>query len=218
MSNDCPSPVPSRLFRHFAGPLMVAFAVVALWSLDGQEAPPPAVPGLPVGAISAFAGPVDRIPAAQGWLPCDGRTVSASEFPELFAVIGTAWGAGRDTGSFLLPDLRGRFLRGVNGPATDGLRDPEADARTAPAEGGNQGNAVGSLQEDSLAHHNHPLEGVALAASSDFSGNAMNVKFYGTRIPDETAQSIVNVTAVLPAGGLETRPRNAYVHWMIRAR
>jgi microcystin-dependent protein len=55
-----------------------------------------------VGEIRLFAFP--RTPT--GWLPCDGRSVSASQFDALFAVIGTTYGG--DSQNFKLPDLRGR--------------------------------------------------------------------------------------------------------------
>ncbi len=61
------------------------------------------------------------------------------------------------TGAVKLPDLRGLFLRGVSGSRNDAWRDPDADGRKDDA--GNQvGNRVGSLQEDSLKSHTHPVE------------------------------------------------------------
>ncbi len=69
----------------------------------------PAVSGeVPAGTVAAFAG--TSMPA--GWLPCDGSTVSPALYPALFAAIGTQYG-GDGTGTFVLPDLRGRTLLGV---------------------------------------------------------------------------------------------------------
>lgn len=45
--------------------------------------------------------------APAGWLICDGRSVSSTDFPELYAVIGTTYGGYGS--NFQLPDLRGRF-------------------------------------------------------------------------------------------------------------
>ena len=50
--------------------------------------------------------------APAGWLICDGRSVSSTDYPELYAVIGTTYG-GYGT-NFQLPDLRGRFPVGKN--------------------------------------------------------------------------------------------------------
>lgn len=61
--------------------------------------------GFPIGGIAAYGGTV--IP--DGWLLCDGREVSREIYSELFAVIGTTWGAGDGSTSFNLPDLRNRM-------------------------------------------------------------------------------------------------------------
>lgn len=50
----------------------------------------------------------------RGWLVADGRAVSRSAYADLFAVMGTTFGAGDGTNSFNLPDLRGEFIRGFD--------------------------------------------------------------------------------------------------------
>jgi hypothetical protein len=109
-------------------------------------------PGLaPSGAVMAYAGSS----APQGWILCDGRLVSRTQYASLFAAIGTAHGSGDGATTFQIPDYRGRFLRGVD----DGQkRDPDALARTAPASGGNAGDAVGSIEGDGVAPHTHDVE------------------------------------------------------------
>jgi len=71
------------------------------------------------GEIKIWPGRIGRLPS--GWEVCDGRAVSSSTYPELFANILQAWGAGEDDADpatdFNLPELRGRFLRGVNDPS-----------------------------------------------------------------------------------------------------
>lgn len=47
-----------------------------------------------------------------GWLWCDGGEYSRWDYPDLFAAIGTTWGAGNGTSTFNVPDLRGVFIRG----------------------------------------------------------------------------------------------------------
>lgn len=49
-----------------------------------------------------------------GWLECDGRAVSRTDFTVLFSVIGTTYGAGDGSSTFNIPDFRGRFLIGTN--------------------------------------------------------------------------------------------------------
>lgn len=51
--------------------------------------------------------------APRGYLECDGSAVSRSLYPELFANIGTRYGAGDGSTTFNVPDYRGTFL--VNG-------------------------------------------------------------------------------------------------------
>jgi microcystin-dependent protein len=60
----------------------------------------------PIGSMKLW--PVDAAPA--GWLTCDGYAVSRTDFGELFAVIGTSWGAGDGNTTFNIPDLRGCTL------------------------------------------------------------------------------------------------------------
>ncbi|NBO98883.1 MAG: hypothetical protein EBU90_01975 [Proteobacteria bacterium] len=46
-----------------------------------------------------------------GWLVCDGRTISRDDYPELFAVIGTAFGNPPPSGTtFKLPNCSGRVI------------------------------------------------------------------------------------------------------------
>ncbi len=69
---------------------------------------------LPIGAQVPFGS--NTIP--EGWLLCDGRAVSRTTYKELFAVIGTAYGAGDGSTTFNLPDKRGRVSVGRNSSDT----------------------------------------------------------------------------------------------------
>ncbi len=61
-----------------------------------------------VGCVMWYA---KRTPPV-GWLECDGSAVSRTTYANLFAVIGTTYGAGNGSTTFNLPDLRGEFVRG----------------------------------------------------------------------------------------------------------
>lgn len=65
---------------------------------------------MPVGAIIPFAG--STVP--DGWLLCDGRTVSRADYSELFSVIGTMYGSGDGSTTFALPSLIDRVALGVS--------------------------------------------------------------------------------------------------------
>jgi microcystin-dependent protein len=169
-------------------------------ALEGQVATVQAEVALP-GMIITFAGPAANLPA--GWLVCDGSAVKRSVYPALFAAIGTSWGSGDGASSFNLPDLRGRFLRGVDQGQG---RDPDAAARTASANGGNVGDMVGSLEADEFKSHVHTLlhppdYDVAVSGSGLYNGGS-----YGSSLPSMTEA----------AGGSETRPVNAGVLFLIK--
>jgi hypothetical protein len=59
---------------------------------------------VPVGAIVPYAG----IAVPTNWWSCEGQEVSRISYPQIFAVVGTRWGAGDGATTFNLPDLRGR--------------------------------------------------------------------------------------------------------------
>ncbi|MGN7977446.1 DUF859 family phage minor structural protein [Microbacterium sp. 22195] len=69
----------------------------------------------PVGILVAFAGAT----APSGWLLCDGSAVSRTTYATLFAVIGTAYGAGNGSSTFNVPDLRGRIPVGRDSTQTE---------------------------------------------------------------------------------------------------
>lgn len=82
----------------------------------------------PPGVVTAYAGSV----APQGWLFCDGAAISRTTYANLFAAIGTAYGAGDGSSTFNLPDFRGRMLVGRGQHAdVDTLGDNEGAALAA---------------------------------------------------------------------------------------
>jgi len=156
--------------------------------------------GVPVGSIQAYAG--STMP--DGWLLCDGRSFFSGDAPELFAAIGYSWGGGE--GFFNIPDLRGRFLRGVSGASGN---DPDAASRTAQEEGGNTGNAVGSLQSDQYKAHTHTTS-IPLGDNNDDNTTPPAAS-------NGSPQGVTYNVATGSSGGTETRPKNANVNFIIRA-
>lgn len=180
--------------------------------------------GLPVGTIIAWGGQAASVPA--GWKLCNGQAVSKAAYPALFMAIGTSWGTdGVD--KFNLPDLRGRFLRGVDGGAK---RDPDEKTRKASNPGGNTTGA-GTVQDDSLQNHTHDqkphqhyahyhinnvlivqggsIDHLASSKFSDYGGVESVAKLegaatYGTRSKLKR--------------GEETRPKNAAVNFIIKVK
>jgi len=78
---------------------------------------------LPTGQLPILPDPPQQVPPGTviihaggrppGWLTCIGSAVSRTTYAALFAAIGTTYGAGDGTTTFNLPDLRGRFPRGI---------------------------------------------------------------------------------------------------------
>lgn len=171
----------------------------------------------PPGMIAPFAGAADKVPA--GWLLCDGTEYPTTNYPNLYATLGMAWGGKTNVISatevryfFRVPDLRGMFLRGLNGTRNDGWGDPEASTRAnavPSASLGNSGNNVGSLQGDMVASHKHPLPKTIYVHYRSFSGDSgadKPLKDTGDFYMSETSNT----------GGVETRAKNAAVNFIIK--
>jgi len=139
-----------------------------------------------------------------GFLYCDGSSLLRTAYPELFAEIGTAYGAVDGT-HFNLPDLRGMFLRGQS----DGTgQDPDAGSRFADNAGGNTGDNIGSQQVHALESHNHTF--VLRSNSHVVGGN----------VPKATNPAAGGSDSNYPTNSVgassETRPENIYVRYYIR--
>ena len=187
-------------------------------TVDGQHASDL----VPPGSVVAYAG--DTPPP--GWLLCDGSAVSRTTYAALFAALGTAHGEGNGETTFNLPDYRGTFLRGVDMGAG---RDPDAASRTAPGPGGNSGDAVGSVQNDQMQSHRHLDSGHRHWYTSQRIDDYRTVADgSGETVADDqwdsyqTSWTYANLgdpspsTAGSVRHGLETRPKNASVVWIIR--
>ena len=172
---------------------------------------------LPVGTIMAYGGDVNDTTVkknlmGQGWLPCDGAEISSDGYRDLFNAIGTAYGGDRAKGRFNVPDLRGRFLRGTdNGTG----RDPDAKDRKQSNTGGNSGDRVGSIQEDAFQGHYHETN----AINGDASRDAIAGR--NRRTPDRhqafAGKATKDGAFGDPRVSSETRSKNIYVNWIIKA-
>ncbi len=169
--------------------------------------------GNPAGTILSFAGAT----SPTGYLVCDGSAVSRTTYATLYAVIGNAWGSGDGTTTFNLPDLRGRFLRGVDGSAGN---DPDKTTRTAINAGGNTGNLVGSIQTDFYKNHSHLLN--VSNSNNGFSPSTSNFIGWGATTNEgggniwSSSSNTSNSSSIQNSGGNETRPKNANVNFIIK--
>lgn len=158
----------------------------------------------PAGMVAHFA----RSTAPTGWLKANGAAVSRTSYADLFAAIGTTFGAGDGFNTFNLPDLRGEFVRGWD------------DGRGVDA-----GRAFGSAQgSQNLAHSHGGVTGFAgehtHTATTNFSlTSAINQPYRLTGDDGAWNNSVnTNTPGINPAGshqhsiesdgGSEARPRN----------
>jgi microcystin-dependent protein len=116
----------------------------------------------PIGTIVAWGGSVDTIP--QGFLPCDGTTRDATNYPSLGAVLLTGASSihGATTGTlFTLPDLTGRGIIGSGSGGGLTVRTP----------GQSGGAETHSLSGNEMAYHRHSmtnyLDGIGSFAGVD---------------------------------------------------
>ena len=139
--------------------------------------------GSSAGASSFPAGSVIYHAAntpPTGFLKADGAAVSRSTYSDLFAAIGETYGAGDGSTTFLVPDLRGEFMRGWD------------DSR-----GIDSGRSFGSSQADEFEAHSHNYTNHTNGSTPTGTGGGTNRSFPTT-----------NGGTTTSTGGSETRPRN----------
>jgi microcystin-dependent protein len=130
---------------------------------------------MPTGSILPFAG----IAVPTGYLICDGSEVLISSYPDLFAVLQYSYKALSlltGSGTFALPDFRGRFPLGLDnmsnssvGASADRVTDASADIL-----GGTGGRSEISITKNNLPEHVHDLKsntGEQFYAIAPRSGN-----------------------------------------------
>ncbi len=110
---------------------------------------------VPSGAVMHFA----MQSAPTGWLKADGSAVSRTQYPALFAAIGTTFGVGDGRTTFNLPDLRGEFVRGW-----DGGRNIDPGRAFGSAQGDAIRNITGSI--DTGINNGHQLFDEATATGA----------------------------------------------------
>lgn len=137
----------------------------------------------PVGVVDYFAGTV----APNGWLIADGRIISRTAYADLFAAIGTTYGAGDGSTTFAIPDMRGMFSRGW-------------DDAGGTARGCDPLRAFGSTQQDAFELHCH-AQALPQGSTAGVAGTATTIIGVG----GGACCTGVNTASV---GSTETRPMN----------
>ena len=118
--------------------------------------------------------PGDIIPSARaaknGWLICNGAAVSRITYQDLFDEIGTVFGAGNNSSTFNIPDLRGRYPAGLDnmgGVSRNGITNTDADSL-----GGTFGSESVMLTIAQIPSHNHQIRFNGTDGTSDVALDA----------------------------------------------
>lgn len=81
-----------------------------------------------------------------GWLICDGRSLSRTDYAELYEIIGIQFGANSDS-TFKIPDMRGRVAGGIG----------DGDGLTFRTTGNVVGSETHTLTVGEMPTHNHDI-------------------------------------------------------------
>ena len=132
---------------------------------------------IPPGTIWAYAGTTEP----SGWKFCNGTVCDRVATSNLFAVIGTTYGAGDGSTTYNVPDLRGRVIAGRDGMGASpaGRLTNVVAGATLGAAGGAEGVTLTVNQIPSHLHSNamsrcgQTVTGYGLTTASSFQNNVM---------------------------------------------
>ena len=116
--------------------------------------------------------------APTGYLLCNGSAVSRTTYSALFAVIGTAYGAGDGSTTFTLPDFRDRFPVGAGttyaanstGGSKDAITVAHTHTGTTDSNGAHQHYAT-VYRQNGAAYN---VDGFGGYSDTDYSGSVLN--------------------------------------------
>jgi len=166
---------------------------------------------VPTGSVHMMA--TTTVPS--GYLKCNGAAVSRTTYADLFAIVGTAHGAGDGSSTFNVPDLRGEFVRGWD------------DSR-----GVDSGRNFGSAQSDQNQQHNHSASATSTVndpghihqvqySNSDSGDGVIEESGTGLSGQEPTLSATTGITvstsvSIGNSGGSEARPRNIAMMYVIK--
>ena len=142
------------------------------------------------GMVSFFA----MTTAPQGWLKANGDAVSRTTYANLFAAIGTTYGAGDGSTTFNLPDLRGEFLRSL---------DDGRGVDTGRTIGSSQAAADNTISQFESARNPAGENNTAGAETVPANGN-----WSGWRVTGRSLDGDDHHIRMKTNGVTDTRPRN----------
>lgn len=171
-----------------------------------NQSPAASNQSLPVGSIIMHSSSV----VPDGWLLCDGRSVSRQNYAALFAVVGETFSPANSSDTFTLPDLRGRSPMGAG-------QGQNTTARVLGDRVGAESHKLIVAEMPSHTHtdsgHSHdvPYSSVTTGTGAAYSG--------GLRTPTGTVASGSSTANLLATGGNAPHPNvqpNTIVNFIIK--
>lgn len=151
----------------------------------------------PAGMISNF---VSSTPP-DGWLVCNGASISITTYGNLFSVIGFTYGGTLSSGNFTLPNFSGAFIRGAGSQVFGGITYG--------------GNAVGTAQQDQVMSAEYSTNQGYYNLASGGTGKQCIARFRITGPPADPVETC-GVLAQFTRQGAETRPFNHSLYYIIK--
>jgi|SRR5210317_2060040 len=131
------------------------------------------IEGIPTATIVPWSD--SSVPS--GFLECDGSAVSRSTYADLFAIVGTTYGAGNGSTTFNVPDLQDNVAVGKSGTKALASTGGANTVSSTGNVGGSTANAT--LSTPQLSSHNHLIVGQPFTGGSNAYHNAaMGGGFY----------------------------------------
>ena len=152
----------------------------------------------PVGVIQSFGG--SAIPT--GWLLCDGAEVLKTDYVELYAVIGDAFGTASVNTKFVLPDLREATTKGAG-----------ETGKTVGAHVKSGGLAVGEFLDDRVQEHSHTFG----SADNQVGLSDYSAYYKGTALSTGTGNKF-NTGSNSGRTGATTEVKSVGVNYIIKAK
>ena len=149
----------------------------------------------PIGSILPYGGNT----APNGWFLCQGQVLNRIEYSDLFKAIGTSFGAGDDSTTFNIPDLRETVPIGIGENDTATIKSHDVYI-------------LGEFKDDQLQDHDHKVKKTGLEGGSAMEG-IVNWSNGGSAA--NTSPASINTTT---RTGTTTHGKQLGVNYIIKAK
>lgn len=151
---------------------------------------------IPAGTVLPFAGNTEP----EGFLFTEGQEVLRNAYPNLFAAIGTTYGAGDGSTTFNLPDYRETVLVGAGASANSKIRAHDIYE-------------VGEFKDDQFQGHAHLVPNIQATQTGSYDYPTGSGRNPNTRITTSILTDNVNGT---PRIGSTTHGKQIGINFIIK--